>query len=91
MFPQPIIYDEEVCAACGPTLFQGFISCQGFIFVEEGGKGCMGKSCRKTFIVRTMENLWNLMDRGAGDFILMVKTYYAEIFYCKNSTKNYKL
>ncbi len=54
----------------------GFPLMPGVYFCWGGrGKGVHGKSCQKTFVVRTVENLefWNLMDRGAGDFILIVK------------------
>jgi hypothetical protein len=46
MFPQPIIYDEEVCAACGPTLFtfsRVSSHARGLFLLGEGGNGCIEK------------------------------------------------
>jgi hypothetical protein len=75
MFPQPIIYDEEVCAACGPTLFtfsRVSSHARGLFLLGERGKVFMGK----TFVVRIVEKIqfWNLWNRGARAFILIVKS-----------------
>jgi hypothetical protein len=50
MFPQPIIYDEEVCTTCGPALFtfsRVSSHARGLFLLGKGGKVCMGKVVEK--------------------------------------------